>query len=163
MERLNLIKSKIFTREGIQKQCNVWRFLNRKIVFTNGCFDMLHLGHIEYLSKAADLGGALVIGLNSDLSVKRIKGNGRPVNNEVSRSMILASFVFINAIVIFQEDTPYELIRLVQPDILVKGADYQPEEIAGHDLVLARGGEIITIPLTEGYSTTGLIAKLRSP
>ncbi|MFH1160346.1 MAG: D-glycero-beta-D-manno-heptose 1-phosphate adenylyltransferase [bacterium] len=162
MERLEQIKSKIYTRDGIKNQSNIWRFLNRKIVFSNGCFDILHLGHIEYLSKAADLGGVLVIGLNSDLSVNRIKGLGRPINNEHARAMILASLSFVSAVVLFDEETPYELIKLVQPDILVKGADYKVEEIAGHTIVLARGGEIITIPLTQGYSTTGLISKLRS-
>ena len=162
MERVEQIKSKLFTREQIRNQCNVWRFKDQKIVFTNGCFDLLHLGHIEYLSKAADLGGVLVIGLNSDSSVRTLKGPGRPITDEHARAMILASLSFVTAVVMFDEETPYELIVTVQPDVLVKGADYKTEKIAGHDIVLARGGEVITVPLTEGYSTTDLIAKLRN-
>jgi D-glycero-beta-D-manno-heptose 1-phosphate adenylyltransferase len=154
MEMLDLISQKFFTRESISKQCAVWRFKENKIVFTNGCFDILHLGHIEYLAKAADLGGVLLIGLNSDVSVKKIKGTHRPINDEHSRAMVLASLSFVDAIVLFDEETPYELIKLIQPDILVKGNDYKVEEIAGHDIVLAHGGEIITIELTEGYSTS---------
>jgi len=160
MEKLEWIKSKIFTRDQIRNQRNVWRFKDRKVVFTNGCFDILHLGHIEYLSKASDLGDVLVIGLNSDRSVTALKGPGRPVTNEHARAVILASLSMVTTIVLFDEETPYDLIELVQPDILVKGADYRTEEIAGHDIVLARGGEVVTIPLTEGYSTTDLIARL---
>jgi rfaE bifunctional protein nucleotidyltransferase chain/domain len=160
MERLEQVKSKIIPRDRIHKQCNTWRFLNRKIVFTNGCFDILHLGHVEYLCKAADLGNVLVIGLNSDRSVKQIKGEGRPINPENARATLLASLSYVTAVVFFDEETPYELIRQIQPDILVKGADYRVEEIAGHDLVLARGGKVVTIPLTEGYSTTDLITRL---
>ncbi len=160
MERAERIKSKILTHAQIRNQRNIWRFKDRKVIFTNGCFDLLHLGHIEYLSKAADLGDVLVIGLNSDSSVRALKGPGRPVTNENARAMILASLSFVTTVVLFDEETPYDLIALVQPDIIVKGADYRTEEIIGHDIVLARGGEVVTIPLTEGYSTTDLIAKL---
>jgi D-glycero-beta-D-manno-heptose 1-phosphate adenylyltransferase len=154
MGMLDQITSKIFTWENIRKQCLIWRFKDKKVVFTNGCFDLLHLGHIEYLTKAAELGGALVIGLNSDISVRKIKGHHRPINKEQSRAMVLASLSFVSAVVLFDEDTPSELIKIVQPDILVKGKDYKIEEIAGHDIVLANGGKIITIELTPGYSTT---------
>jgi D-glycero-beta-D-manno-heptose 1-phosphate adenylyltransferase len=154
MGKLDFISSKILSWEDIRKQCAVWRLKEKKIVFTNGCFDLLHLGHIEYLAKASDIGGVLIIGLNSDISVRRIKGDHRPINDEHSRAMVLASLSFVNAVVIFNEETPYELIEVVQPDILVKGKDYKVEEIAGFDIVLAKGGEIITIDLTKGYSTT---------
>ncbi len=161
MEKLERIKTKILSREQIKNQCNIWRFNEKKIVFTNGCFDILHLGHIEYLTQAADLGGILLIGLNSDASVKAIKGPDRPFNNEEARAIILASLSFVDGLIIFDEETPYELIKLVNPDILVKGADYSVEQIAGHDIVQAHGGEVITIPLTEGYSTTDLIARIK--
>jgi len=161
MEKLERIKTKILSREQIKNQCNIWRFNEKKIVFTNGCFDILHLGHIEYLTQAADLGGILLIGLNSDASVKAIKGPDRPFNNEEARAIILASLSFVDGLIIFDEETPYELIKLVKPDILVKGADYSVEQIAGHDIVQEHGGEVITIPLTEGYSTTDLIARIK--
>ena len=138
----------------------MWNFKNQKIVFTNGCFDILHLGHIEYLAKAADLGDVLVVGLNSDRSVNRIKGETRPINDEHSRSMVLASLEFVTAVVIFDEETPYELIKTIQPDILVKGKDWKVEEIAGFDIVLAKGGKVETIELTPGYSTTGIEQKI---
>jgi D-glycero-beta-D-manno-heptose 1-phosphate adenylyltransferase len=154
MEKLEFIKSKIYSWESIKKQCAVWRFKEKKIVFTNGCFDLLHLGHIEYLAAASDLGGALVVGLNSDLSVRSIKGAHRPITDEHSRAMVLASLYFVNAVVLFDEETPYELIKIVLPDILVKGNDYKVKEIVGHDIVEANGGEIITIELTKGYSTS---------
>jgi D-glycero-beta-D-manno-heptose 1-phosphate adenylyltransferase len=156
MGTLDLIASKIFTWESISRQCAIWRFKDQKVVFTNGCFDLLHLGHIEYLAKASELGNVLIIGLNSDISVRKIKGPYRPYNNEHARAMVLASLSFVNAVVLFNEETPYELIRAVQPDILVKGKDYKIEDIAGNDIVLANGGQIITIELTPGYSTTGI-------
>ncbi|MFC2102633.1 D-glycero-beta-D-manno-heptose 1-phosphate adenylyltransferase [Bacteroidota bacterium] len=161
MEQLEKNRAKILTRDQIRNQRNVWNFKDRKVVFTNGCFDLLHLGHIEYLSKAADLGNVLVIGLNSDSSVRGLKGPDRPLTNEDARAMILASLSFVTTVVLFDEETPYNLITEVQPDILVKGADYTTEEIAGHDIVLGRGGEVVTILLTEGYSTTDLIEKLK--
>lgn len=161
MEQLKIIQSKIYTREGIVRQANIWRFKEQKIVFTNGCFDILHLGHIEYLSKAADLGDVLIIGLNTDSSVTTLKGDDRPLNNEHARAITLASLSFVTAVVLFDEETPENLIRLIQPDVLVKGADYKVEEIAGHEIVLARGGKIETIELTEGYSTTSMIDKIR--
>jgi rfaE bifunctional protein nucleotidyltransferase chain/domain len=159
--RLKQISSKIYSWDGIQRQCNIWRFLGRKIVFTNGCFDILHLGHIEYLARAADMGDQLIVGLNSDSSVTKLKGFDRPLNNEGARAMLLASLSFVSAVVLFDEDTPLELIRLTEPDILVKGSDYKIEEIAGHEIVLARGGRIETIELTKGYSTTALIHRIR--
>jgi rfaE bifunctional protein nucleotidyltransferase chain/domain len=154
MERLKLIKSKIFTWDHLQKQLSVWRFQDNSIVFSNGCFDVLHLGHVEYLSKARDLGDILIVGLNSDESVRRIKGAHRPVNNEEARAITLAAFSFVDAVILFGEDTPHELIKLIQPDILVKGKDYDGKEIVGSDVIKARGGQVVTIELTKGYSTT---------
>jgi len=161
MESLKQIQSKIISCELLQKRLAVWRFKDKKIVFTNGCFDILHLGHIEYLAKARDMGGVLVVGLNSDDSVHRIKGPSRPLLDEQSRSMALASLFFIDAVVIFEEDTPYELIRLVRPDILIKGKDYREEDIVGNDIVKAYGGKVVTMELIKGYSTTQLIEKMR--
>ena len=160
MEQLQRIRNKIFSLQTIVNQCHVWRFKEKKIVFTNGCFDILHLGHIDYLSKSADAGDVLVVGVNSDHSVKRLKGENRPINDENARSTLLTALSFVDAVVLFDEDTPYELIKKVQPDVLVKGADYSIEEIVGYDIVLAKNGNVVTIPLTEGYSTTDLIKKL---
>lgn len=131
-----------------------WRFRDYRIVFTNGCFDLIHLGHIDYLAKAADLGDILVIGLNSDASTRRLKGPTRPINDEHARGLVLASMSFVDTVVLFDEDTPYNLISTIQPDILVKGADYKPEEIVGYDIVTAKGGKVVTIDYLPGYSTS---------
>ncbi len=160
MKKLEFLSSKILDREQLRRACVLWNFKNMKVVFTNGCFDILHLGHIEYLAKAANLGDVLVIGLNSDLSVHRIKGDSRPINDEHSRSMVLAALGFVTAVVLFDEETPYELIKTIQPDVLVKGRDYKPKEIVGHDIVLGKGGKVKTIELTPGYSTTGIEQKI---
>ena len=157
MERLSIIKSKIYTWDHIRRQIAIWRFKEKTIVFSNGCFDVLHLGHVEYLAKARDLGDILIVGLNSDDSVRRIKGAHRPVNNEEARAITLAAFSFVDSVILFGEDTPYELIKLVQPDILVKGKDYEDKEIVGSDVVKASGGQVVTIELTRGYSTTHTI------
>ncbi|MCK4406386.1 MAG: D-glycero-beta-D-manno-heptose 1-phosphate adenylyltransferase [Bacteroidales bacterium] len=161
MSKLEIIKSKIFSKESLKYQLAIWRFLSKKIVFTNGCFDILHLGHIDYLSKAAEFGDVLIVGLNSDDSVRTIKGINRPINNENSRAMILASLGFVSAVILFNEDTPYNLIKFVQPDILIKGSDYKPEDIVGYDIVKAKGGEIKTIDFLPGYSTTSIIDKTK--
>ena len=134
----------------------------KKIVFTNGCFDILHLGHVDYLRKAAALGDVLVVGLNSDASVGRLKGNGRPINSQEDRAALLAALEFVDYVVVFDEDTPCELVRRVLPDVLVKGADYRPEEVAGKDLVEAGGGELVLIPLMDGKSTTAIIEKIKN-
>lgn len=133
----------------------------KKIVFTNGCFDILHPGHVDYLSQARDLGDFLILGLNTDNSVKRLnKAPNRPINNEQTRALVLAGLASIDAIVLFDEETPYELIKLIKPDVLVKGDDYTVEKIVGYDVVKAQGGEVVTIPFLEGYSTTKLIQKI---
>ena len=160
MKLLEIIKAKILTQEELQRRVSMWRFLNQTTVFTNGCFDILHRGHIEYLAQAKDLGDILILGLNTDASVNRIKGNGRPIVDEQSRALVLASLHFVDIVVLFNEATPYELIKLVQPDILVKGGDYSEETIVGADIVKQRGGRVVTIDLVPGFSTTGIIKKL---
>ncbi|MBO6027201.1 MAG: D-glycero-beta-D-manno-heptose 1-phosphate adenylyltransferase [Bacteroidales bacterium] len=161
MDSLQLIKNKISNRSSLTSHLSQWRAQGLKVVFTNGCFDLLHRGHVEYLAKAADMGDVLVVGLNTDASVRRLKGEGRPVNDENARALVLAALSFVDAVVLFDEDTPYELIKAVRPDVLVKGADYKPEEIVGYDIVTSYGGRVETIDLVEGYSTTGMIASLR--
>lgn len=162
MDYLSFIKNKIVTdKENLFSTLNQWRFKNEKIVFTNGCFDIVHKGHIEYLAQAAALGTKLVVGLNTDTSVKRLKGEKRPINNQEARAILLSALIFVDKIVLFDEDTPYELIKYIQPDILVKGKDYKPEQIVGYDIVKNKGGEIITIDLTAGYSTTSILNKLQ--
>lgn len=156
MQNLEIIKSKIFNLQSIYHQLNIWRFLQQKIVFTNGCFDILHLGHIDYLSKAANMGNKLVIGLNSDSSTQKLKGNTRPINNELSRSHLLASLFFVDAIIIFDEETPANLINHIKPNVLVKGADYIIENIVGANAVIKDGGSVATIPFIEGYSTSAI-------
>ncbi len=162
MEKIEFIQSKILKPENLAHLLAYWRFKDQKIVFTNGCFDFLHLGHIDYLAKAAGLGDALVIGLNTDDSVRKLKGSHRPINDEHARAMVLASLSFVSAVVLFAEDTPYDLIKIVQPDVLVKGADYKPEEIVGYDIVTAKGGKVITLDFLPGYSTTGIEEKIRN-
>ena len=135
----------------------------KKTVFTNGCFDILHLGHVDYLEKAFNLGDKLILGLNTDASVKRQnKGPERPINNEYSRARILASLFFVDLVVLFDQDTPHDIISYLLPDILVKGDDYSIETIVGADIVLKNGGVVKTIPLVKGYSTTSIINKLKN-
>lgn len=153
------IKSKIVTpsffdehREALQQQ---------QMVFTNGCFDIIHRGHVSYLAQARQLGDLLVVGLNSDASVRRLKGPSRPVNDEASRALVLASLEMVDYVVVFDEDTPYNLIKKTQPDVLVKGGDYTLDNIVGADLVMQRGGKVLTIPFVEGFSTTSIIDNLK--
>jgi len=161
MKTLDQIQSKILDAEALKKQVMLWRFKGLKIVFTNGCFDILHLGHVDYLAKASDEGDVLVVGVNTDRSTQNLKGPGRPINDQVQRSMLLASLHFVDAVVLFDEETPYELIRAVQPDVLIKGSDYEAEKIVGYDVVKARGGQVKTIDLVPGYSTTAIEQKIR--
>ncbi|MFN8256627.1 MAG: D-glycero-beta-D-manno-heptose 1-phosphate adenylyltransferase [Bacteroidales bacterium] len=159
MDKFEFLNHRIVTKEQLLPILHVLKFKGKKIVFSNGCFDILHRGHIEYLAKAASLGDCLIIGLNTDASVKRLKGNNRPVQDEVSRALVMASLRFVDYVVLFDEDTPYELIRFIQPDILVKGSDYKEDEIVGADIVKKNGGHVTTISLVEGYSTTNIIKK----
>jgi D-glycero-beta-D-manno-heptose 1-phosphate adenylyltransferase len=157
MEKLNL---KIVAEPELSRILARARFTEKKVVFTNGCFDIIHQGHVEYLIKAAKLGDILIVGLNSDSSVKKLKGEGRPIQDQESRAKVLASMYFVTYVVIFNEETPYDLIKSVQPDFLVKGGDYKAENIVGYDVVKKKGGKVVTIPLVKGYSTTGIINKL---
>ena len=152
-------KDKILSRAQLPATLAAWRAQDRKVVFTNGCFDLLHLGHVDYLEQARHLGDALVVGLNTDASVGGLKP-GRPIQDEDARARILASLAFVDAVVLFGEPTPLALIELVQPDVLVKGDDYAPESIVGYDVVMARGGQVRTVSLVPGYSTSRIVEKI---
>ncbi|HRY31437.1 MAG TPA: D-glycero-beta-D-manno-heptose 1-phosphate adenylyltransferase [Bacteroidales bacterium] len=161
MNYTDLMTQKVAGSDRMERMLALWRFQGRKIVFTNGCFDLIHPGHIDYLSRAAALGDILVIGLNSDASVRRLKGSHRPIMPEQARAMVLAAIHFVNAVVLFDEDTPYRLIAEVKPDILVKGGDYRKDAVVGADLLAAYGGEVIILPFLEGYSTSSIEEKIR--
>jgi len=152
---------KVFDLDSISEKVNNWKSKNH-IVFTNGCFDILHLGHIDYLFKASKLGDKLIVGINTDKSIQRIKGENRPIQNEFSRTSILASLSCVDAVVLFHEDTPKQLIELIQPNTLVKGADYEVEDIVGSNFVIANGGSVETIPFLEGYSTSHIINSIKN-
>lgn len=156
------IQSKIQSWKQLKKTVNNWKSTNSKIIFTNGCFDILHFGHFHYLMEAKDLGDKLIVGLNSAASVSRLKGSHRPINDEQTRLFSLASLAFVDAVVVFEEDTPFNLIAMVIPDILVKGGDYKIEEIVGADIVLKNGGTVNTLPFVDGYSTTKIEEKIRN-
>jgi D-glycero-beta-D-manno-heptose 1-phosphate adenylyltransferase len=162
MRSVQSIPNKIFTAATLQAQLKRWHLQNKKIVFTNGVFDILHEGHIASLSEAASHGNILIVGVNADASVKRLKGESRPVNNENSRALLLAALVITDAVIIFEEDTPHNLITAIMPDVLVKGGDYTIETIVGAKEVIANGGEVIIAPILEGFSTTGIIEKMRA-
>ncbi len=156
-----LIESKIFfEKEDAAQPLNRWRFAQKKMVFTNGCFDLLHAGHIDLLLKASQLGEVLLVGLNSDRSVKELKGKSRPINSQNARAIVLASLKMVDGVFIFDEATPEELIKFIQPDVLVKGADYTPDRIAGAEFIKSKGGEVVTIALVEGYSTSAIERKI---
>ena len=162
MRTLTNLQAKIQQWHQARQTVITWQKAGEKVVFTNGCFDILHYGHIHYLAAARDLGDRLVIGLNSAGSVRRLKGSHRPINDEMTRQMLLASLEFIDLVVVFEEDTPLELIKSLLPDVLVKGGDWKPEQIIGSDLVLARGGTVHSLPYIGGYSTTAIEARIRS-
>lgn len=157
------LRDKVVAKEKAAEKLQAMRDLGKKIVFTNGCFDILHPGHVDYLSQARDLGDVLVLGLNTDNSVRLLnKAPNRPINDEHTRALVLAGLASVDLIVFFDEETPYELIRFINPDVLVKGDDYQLERIVGFDIVKAAGGKVVTIPFLPGYSTTRLIQKILS-
>ena len=162
MSKINIIGSKILTGEQIDRMLAFWSFRDYSIVFTNGCFDILHQGHVDYLARASDLGDVLVVGLNTDRSVRAIKGQGRPLQDEKSRTLLLASLSYVTAVILFDRETPEELIRQVRPDVLVKGSDYKPEEIVGYDIVTAGGGKVVALDLLKGYSTSTIIDRLKA-
>lgn len=162
MKQVDFVTQKIFSFEQIAHRVLQWRVTGKKISFTNGVFDILHQGHIFSLSQAAKEADYLIVGLNSDASVKRLKGESRPVNKQDSRALVLASLVIVDAVVVFEEDTPLELIKIVMPDVLVKGGDYTIEQIVGAKEVIANGGKVIINPILEGFSTTDLIKQIRN-
>lgn len=159
LSRWDLIRQKVHSRNDLKETLSSWE--GQKTVFTNGCFDILHYGHIYLLSRAADMGDKLIIGLNSDSSVCRLKGPNRPINHFENRATVLAALAFVDIVVPFEEDTPYSLIQEAQPDILVKGGDYQPGAVIGADIVQAKGGRVEIIPFVEGFSTTNIEEKIR--
>lgn len=161
MKNTTAISNKILTFSQAQHFIAAARVTGKTIAFTNGCFDILHEGHIYSLSQAAKEADILVVGVNADSSVIKLKGPNRPINNQHSRSLLLASLLIVDIVVIFEEDTPLELINLLQPDILVKGGDYTIEQVVGAKEVIANGGKVIINPVIEGFSTTGLIEKIR--
>src|SRR5690606_28362458 len=155
-------KDKILDLGQLLELVAKWKKENQKVVFTNGCFDIVHLGHVDYLEKTRELGDKLVVGLNTDASVSRLKGPARPVVDEYARARMITSFSFVDAVTYFEEDTPYELIKKIIPDILVKGDDYSLDNIVGADIVMGNGGNVSTIQLVEGYSTTKIIDKIKN-
>jgi len=157
----NKLFSKLYTKETIGTVIDDWKTNHHKIVFTNGCFDILHRGHVEYLAKAKDLGTKLIIGLNTDDSVKRQgKSPNRPINNEETRAIVLSALECVDAIILFNEDTPLQLIQFILPNVLVKGSDYKVEDIIGYKAVTENGGEVKTIDFVQGFSTTSILKKL---
>ena len=159
MRTFNSIPNKIVSQEELEKRLSQWSVLSKTIVFTNGCFDILHAGHIQSMTQAANEGDFLIVGLNSDASVNQLKGENRPVNNEQARAQVLASLSMVDVVVIFNEDTPLELIKKIMPDVLVKGGDYKLEEIVGAKEVTANGGRVVINPILPGFSTTSIINK----
>lgn len=170
MSKLSFVQKKIMSTEDALKQVALWRLKDDTLVFTNGCFDILHQGHVTYLAETAEHGQRLVVGLNTDASVKRQgKGDARPINDQGARALVLASLGFVDMVIFFNDDTPITLIKELAPDVLAKGADYDPDEtdesskkyIVGSEIVKQNGGAVIAIPVVEGFSTTGIIDKLR--
>lgn len=155
------VQDKIMSREALSHLCSGWRIKGYKIVFTNGCFDILHQGHVALLLEAAELGHKLVLGLNTDASVKKLKGPHRPINDEQSRALIMASQLYVDAVTLFEEDTPLELIQEIRPDVIVKGGDYTPETVVGNDFVSSYGGSVVIVPTVDGFSTTNIINKMK--
>ena len=164
-ERLNKIvphQDKILPLPELLRQLEKPRAAGRKIVFTNGCFDIIHPGHVAYLEEAAGLGDLLVLGLNTDASVQRLKGPERPINPQADRAVLIAGLASIDYVTLFDEDTPLELIKAIRPHVLVKGGDWTVENIVGSDFVQANGGKVYSLPFKEGYSTTRLIEKIKA-
>ena len=161
-EALKKINNKIFDLQNLMKKIEKWRSENKKIVFTNGCFDLIHLGHIEILARSSDFGDKLIIGVNSDLSIKKLKGKNRPIIEESSRIKQLSALEFVDALVLFDEETPLKLIETIKPDVITKGGDYTAKNIVGNEVVSQKNGEVIVIPLTRGYSTTSILNKIKN-
>ena len=161
MSHLNKINSKIFSLDDLKNQVNAWKQAGEEVVFTNGCFDIIHRGHIEVLAQTADLGDRLIIGLNSDSSIQKLKGEDRPIIDQQARAILLAALSFVDAVILFPEDTPINLISTLLPDVLAKGGDYEIETIVGHEIVQNNGGEVILVPFIDGFSSTTIIDKIK--
>lgn len=157
----NKLQKKILNPKALKKQLESWKDTNQKIVFTNGCFDILHLGHLDLLQEAANLGDILIVGLNSDTSIKKIKGDNRPINNQKTRTELLASLFYVDFVVTFEEETPINLVETITPHIMVKGGDYKKSEIVGGNFVEENGGKVVIFPLKKDCSTTNIIDKIR--
>ena len=162
MSHLNKLNNKIYSLEELGNKVNAWKQAGEEVVFTNGCFDIIHRGHIEVLAQTADLGDRLIIGLNSDTSIQKLKGKNRPIIEEQSRAILLASLEFVDAVVIFSEDTPLKLISVLLPDVLAKGGDYEIETIVGHEIVQQNGGKVKLVPFVDGFSSTTIIDKIKN-
>ena len=162
MSHLNKLNNKIYSLEELENKVNAWKQAGEDVVFTNGCFDIIHRGHIEVLAQTADLGDRLIIGLNSDTSIQKLKGKNRPIIEEQSRAILLASLEFVDAVVIFSEDTPLKLISALLPDVLAKGGDYEIETIVGHEIVQQNGGKVKLVPFVDGFSSTTIIEKIKN-
>lgn len=158
---LEILNNKILDKERLLVKLTNWKEENKKIVFTNGCFDLIHLGHIEVIARSADLGDILIIGVNTDNSIKRLKGKNRPIVEEISRAKQLAALEFVDAVVLFDQDTPIDLIKMINPNIITKGGDYNTDQVIGNDIVTQNDGEVVIIPLTQGYSTTSILEKIK--
>ncbi|MBL7788191.1 MAG: D-glycero-beta-D-manno-heptose 1-phosphate adenylyltransferase [Chitinophagales bacterium] len=161
MITIDIIAHKIIPADKLRNLISLWRFKDEKIVFTNGCFDIIHQGHLQTLAYAADQGTKLIVGLNTDASIRHLKGDERPIQDQHSRALLLASLSYVDAVVLFDEETPLHLIEQILPDVLVKGGDYREEDIVGYDIVTQNEGAVMVVPFLEGYSTTNLIAKIK--
>ena len=162
MSHLNKINSKIFSLDDLKNQVNAWKKAGEEVVFTNGCFDIIHRGHVEVLAQTADLGDRLIIGLNSDSSIQKLKGEDRPIIDEQARAILLSALSFVDAVILFPEETPINLISTLLPDVLAKGGDYEIETIVGHEIVQNNGGEVILVPFVDGFSSTTIIDKIKN-
>lgn len=162
LNKLEIIQKKIYHIDELSRLRNQWRMLSKKVVFTNGCFDLIHRGHNTFLLEAAEFGNRLIVAVNSDASVRRLKGDSRPIVDEQSRAFNLACHTYIDAVIIFEEDTPENLLHALKPDVLVKGGDYTFDTIIGAPFVTSYGGEVKIIPFLDGYSTTGIVNKIQS-
>ena len=161
MSHLNKLNNKIYSLEELENKVNAWKQAGEDVVFTNGCFDIIHRGHIEVLARTADLGSKFIIGLNSDSSIQKLKGEDRPIIDEQARAILLAALSFVDAVVLFSEETPINLISTLIPDVLAKGGDYEIETIVGHEIVQNNGGEVILVPFVDGFSSTTIIDKIK--
>ena len=159
---LNKLQSKIYILDQLIDKVNNWKDQNKKIVFTNGCFDLIHLGHVEVLARSADLGDKLIVAINSDESITKIKGANRPIIEEESRVKQIAALDFVDAVVLFNQDTPINIISSITPNVITKGGDYKTSDIIGHEIIQENNGVVAIIPLTQGYSTTSILDKIKN-